>query len=85
MGGFQQVDEAILDGYGLRVQAHDLVAMGLVSRDARKARVDKVLDQLVPDALSSIRMVIGLKRSACSRTARLRLGKSSFLRRTLRR
>ena len=34
----------------------------------------------VPDALSSIKMVVGLKRSPCSRTARLRLGKSSFLR-----
>ena len=51
MGGFGQVNEAVLDGCGLRVQAHDLVAVGLVSRDARKARVDQVLDQLRPRRL----------------------------------
>jgi hypothetical protein len=48
VGGFGQVNEAVLDGCGLRVQAHDLVAVGLVARDARKASVDKVLDQLRP-------------------------------------
>jgi hypothetical protein len=48
MGGFGQVDEAVPDGCGLGVQAHDLVAIGLVSGDARKASVDAVLDQLRP-------------------------------------
>ena len=46
VGNFGQVDEAVLDRRGLGVQAHDLVAVGLVARDAGKAGVDEVLDQL---------------------------------------
>ena len=46
VGGLGQVDEAVFDRGGLGVQAHDLVAVGFVLRDARKARVKEVLDQL---------------------------------------
>ena len=45
---FRQMDEAVLDRRRLRVQAHDLVAVGLVARDAREARLDQVLDELRP-------------------------------------
>ena len=44
--GLGQVDEAVLDRGGLGVQAHDLVAVRFVWRDARKAGVKEILDQL---------------------------------------
>jgi len=43
---FRQMDEAVLDGRGLGAQAHDLVAFGLVARDARQTGLDQVLDEL---------------------------------------
>ena len=40
------VDKAIIDHRGLRVQTHDLVAGRLVARDAVAAVGDQLLDQL---------------------------------------
>ena len=40
------VDEAVLDQRGLRVQAHDLVAGRLVARDTMAPVRDQLLDQL---------------------------------------
>ena len=42
------MDEAVLNRRGLSVQAHDLVTVGLVARDARKAGCEELLDQLRP-------------------------------------
>ena len=44
--GLGDVDKAVLDHRGLRVQAHDLVAGRLVARDAMAALGDQLLDQL---------------------------------------
>ena len=43
---FGQVDEAVLDHCGLRVHAHDLVALRLVAGDGVEADLDQFLDQL---------------------------------------
>ena len=44
--GLGDVDEAIVDHRGLRVQTHDLVAGRLVARDGVAAIGDQLLDQL---------------------------------------
>jgi len=48
MGGVGQVDEAVLDGGGLGVKAHNLVAAGLVARDLRDTLLEEFLDKLRP-------------------------------------
>ena len=46
-GGFvRQEDEAVLDHRRLRVQAHDLVALGRIARDMREPIMDQVLNKL---------------------------------------
>ena len=44
--GLREMDEAIFDQCGLGVQAHDLVAFGLVTGNAVAAIDDQLLDQL---------------------------------------
>ena len=46
VSGLGQVDEAVLDRGGLGVKTHDFVAVGFVWRNAGKASVEKILDQL---------------------------------------
>ena len=45
-GGLGNVDKAVLDHRGLRVQTHGLVAGRLVARDAVASVGDQLLDQL---------------------------------------
>ena len=45
-GGLGNVDKAVLDHRGLRVQTHDLVAGRLVASDTVAAIGDQLLDQL---------------------------------------
>ena len=67
------VDEAILDGR-LRMQANGLVAFWNIPRHGIHSVGDEVLDQLVPDAWSSIRTTLALRFCNCARTARSRFG-----------
>src|SRR5262249_51009076 len=46
-----QIDKAIFDRAGLRMKAHELVALRLVPRDGIKPIFDQLLDQLGPRGL----------------------------------
>ena len=81
--GFGDMDKAVLDHRGLRMQPHDLVAFRLVAGDAMAALGDQLLDQLgagglVLDQHDSV----AWNRLCCSRTARLSSGYSSRRRNT---
>src|SRR6266446_7914514 len=83
--GLGDVDKAVLDHRGLRVQAHDLVAGRLITRDTMAAIGNEILDQLGARALSSISTTLAPNRLCCSRTARLSAGNSRRRRNTPRR
>ena len=54
MEPLSQVDESVLDCCGLRIHTHDFVAFGSIGLYDAQSLFAQLLDQLVPDALSSI-------------------------------